>query len=234
MWADALVGWGCHGTAAVPHLPDERLEAENFLQFFLVFGVGEKSVVPISPEENYMTMAVVRGNAVFWLSRIGGLNRQNTLPQRSRRPTSGCDTGKVAVGSRWAAQCAVSTGICRRKLRNHRILEPFGLEGTFKGRLVPSPEWVTVGPKKEEKKTPPKPINIQKRRRSKCIDLNDPWWLKSLKAIYAGGDGAINSTKGCEGRDGQLPTSGGRCKLMEVVSLWVHSSATETPSKPDL
>lgn len=57
-----LVG-GCHSVVVAPHLPHEH--AKNFLQFFLVFCVGEKSLVPVGTEENYTGMALARDNAAL-------------------------------------------------------------------------------------------------------------------------------------------------------------------------
>lgn len=61
---------------------------------------------------------------------------------------------KEAAGSRWAAQC----GACL----------------AFAALLWEAQKGVTVGPKKERKKRL-KPINIQKSRKNKYIDLNDQW-----------------------------------------------------------
>jgi len=153
-----LVG-GHHSVVVAPHLPGEWSRAENFLQFFLVFCVGVKSLMLVSTGENYTVAGLVRDNAalpVFWFSKRDSLNLQKSLPQRSRARPSGCNTGRRGRRQREAdgqhsMRFAWHLLLCYRKLRTEL-------------------QW----DQRERKKTL-KPINIHKSRRNGCIDLNDHW-----------------------------------------------------------
>lgn len=204
MRADASAGWGVSrsgGSSPPAWWTVARWKFSAF--FFLVFCVGEKSLVLVSVGEYHTLMALVRDNAalaVLWFSRRDGLNIQKTLPQRSRTPPSGCNTGRRGRRQREAdGQHSVLFAwhllLCCRKLRNKL-------------------QW----DQRKRKKNPLKPTGIQKSRRNKCINLNDHWWLKSLKAIYANVT-TISSTKAC-GEKGGVQAETGSCRLLEEDANW--------------
>lgn len=161
-------------------------------------------LVPVGTRESCTSRAVVRGNAalpVFWFSRTQSSHREN-FATKSTDAIWGEEEG--VSGKQMGSTVCALPDICYRKLTNELCQD------------------------QRKRKKPTQNPSVFRKAEETRVNLNDHWWLKSLKAIYAN-VAAINSTKacrekwGCEGRDGQLPASGGKCTLMEIVYLRVCS-----------
>lgn len=129
MQTDAFAGWGGRVSQHGGGSPPARWMVAQwrfFCSVFLMFCVGEKSLVLVSTGENYTLMALVRDNAalpVFWFSRRDGLNIHKTLPQRSRTWPSRCSTGwggrhQQEADGQHSMWFAWRLQLCNWKLRN--------------------------------------------------------------------------------------------------------------------